>query len=258
MNSPHEPNATIVDREDVHDGLMLLRVAPDGGEFPPFRPGQFVSLGYRGDSGRLVKRSYSIGSSAHQRRQVELFIVRVDDGAFTAWLFDRRAGDRVWLSPRASGGFTLDAFPRGADFVFVSTGTAIAPGVSMLRTYGDDAPWRRAVVINGVRYVADFGYRAEIEARAARDPRVVYLPTVTREPADSGWGGLRGRVSELLAPARYRALAGAPLDPATCHVYLCGNPMMIEELEATLGARGFQRHTRRQIGNLHMEKYWTD
>ncbi len=261
MRYPLAYNATIVRRRDVHDGLMWLWVALDSGEFPVFKPGQFVSVGQIAQAGgrrELVKRSYSIGSSAHQRRDVELFVVRVDDGEFTAWLFERRAGDRVWLSPRASGGFTLDGFPRGADLVLVSTGTGIAPCASMLRTHGDDPPWRRAVVINGVRYAADFGYREELEARAQRDPDFLYLPMTTREPPDSGWRGMRGRVGDALEPGRYLSLVRAPLAPETCHVYLCGNPMMIEELEVALAARGFRKHTPRRAGNLHLEKYWTD
>lgn len=261
MRSPQDTNATIVLREDPNDGLMLLWIAPDGGEFPAFLPGQFVSIGHFTGSGTrraLMKRSYSIGSSAHERRHVELFVVHVDDGEVTAWLFEQREGDRVWLSPKASGGFTLEGFTRGADLVLVSTGTAIAPCVSMLRTHGADPPWRRVVVINGVRYAADLGYQDELEARAANDPSVVYLPMVTREPPDSDWRGMRGRVPEALEPERYRALVGAPLDPAHCHVYLAGNPAMIEELEVALTARGFRNHTRRHAGNLHMEKYWTD
>jgi ferredoxin--NADP+ reductase len=254
-------NATIARRDDLHRDLTVLTVAPDGGEFAPFQPGQFVSIGRivgAGDAVKLVKRAYSIGSSARERAAVELFLVHVDDGEFTSWIFEQRVGARVWLSPKASGGFTLEGVPRGSDLVLVSTGTAVAPYVSMVRTFGGDPPWRRAALLNGVRVAADLGYRAELEAKAARDPRFVYLPLVTREPADSDWRGLRGRVADLLAPDRFGSVAGFPLDPATTHVFLCGNPLMIEELEASLRARGFRKHTRHHPGNLHLEKYWTD
>jgi hypothetical protein len=33
---------------------------------------------------------------------------------------------------------------------------------------------------------------------------------------------------------------------------------MIAELEGTLTARGFRKHTRHHPGHLHLEKYWTD
>ena len=36
------------------------------------------------------------------------------------------------------------------------------------------------------------------------------------------------------------------------------DPDMIEELEQSLTARGFRKHTRLHPGTLHLEKYWTD
>lgn len=261
MTKPHAYNATIVRRDDLHQSLMVLAVAPDGGEFPPFLPGQFISIGRlreKDGAQELVKRSYSIGSSAHERTLVELFLVHVDDGEFTPWLFEQRAGARVWISPKASGGFTLEGVPPGRDLVLVSTGTAVAPYVSMVRTCGDDPPWRRVALINGVRHAADLGYRAELEAEARRDARFTYLPVVSREPAQSPWCGLRGRVGDVLAPDRFVHLAGFPLDPGSCHVFLCGHPLMIEDLESVLRERGFHKHTRHNPGTLHLEKYWNE
>lgn len=260
MPKPPRYNATIAARQLLHDDLMMLSIAPDGGEFAGFEPGQYVSVGRivtRAGRPQLVKRHYSIGSSARSRATIELFLVRVDDGEFTGWLFARKVGARVWLSPSALGGFTLDGVARDKDLVLVCTGTAVAPFVSMVRTYGDDPPWRRAVLINGVRHAVDLGYRAELESLAARDARFVYVPVATRERSPS-WRGKRGRVTELIADERFADLAGFDLSPDSCHVFVCGNPVMIEELEALLRALGFRKHTRAHPGNLHMEKYWTE
>ncbi|HEU4929925.1 MAG TPA: ferredoxin--NADP reductase [Candidatus Krumholzibacteria bacterium] len=262
MTPTHEYNATIVRRDDLHEGLAMLWIAPDSGEFAPFHPGQFVAVGRIVESppaGRvLVKRSYSIGSSANRRESVQLFVVHVDDGEFTSWLFAQRVGARVWLAPKASGGFTLQGFERGKNLALVSTGTAVAPYVSMYRTYLDDPPWDRIVIINGVRFVADLGFREELDAAAARDSRLVYIPTTTREPSGSPWIGLRGRVNDVMEPQQFRTLAGFDLVPSQCHVYICGNPSMIEDVEAMVVARGFKKHTPGHPGTLHMEKYWTD
>jgi ferredoxin--NADP+ reductase len=86
----------------------------------------------------------------------------------------------------------------------------------------------------------------------------VYLPITTREPGGSSWEGLRGRVQTVIEPERLRALAGVAPDPRECHVYLCGNPTMVEDMERELTERGFRKHTPRHPGNLHLEKYWTD
>jgi ferredoxin--NADP+ reductase len=260
MAQPQEHNATIIARQDLHESLCLLHIAPDHAPYPAFEPGQFVSIGSNlviDGVMQLVKRSYSIGSPATRLNHIELFVVHVDDGEFTSWLFAQREGARLWLSPRASGGFTLNGFTRGRDLVLVATGTGVAPFVSMYRTFRRDPPWRRIVIMNGVRHARDLGYREQLEQAAREDARLKYLPSVTRE-TDPSWTGLRGRVGEFLEPERYASLVGAPLSPDECHVYLCGNPDMIESLERVLTSRGFHKHTPRHPGNLHLEKYWTD
>lgn len=256
-----EYNASILARENLHEGLFYLWVCPDGGRVMPFEPGQFVSIGCfqdRPDSllPRLITRSYSIGSSAATRDALELFIVHVDDGELTSWLLEQPAGAPLWLSPRAAGQLTLNSVPTGKNLVLVSTGTGIAPYVSMFRTYRDDPPWRRIVIINGVRFERDLGYRDELEAAAASDERMTYIPLVSRESDDSLWPGLRGRVQAALDPGCFHQLTGFDLTPRDCHVFLCGNPEMVDGVEADLIDRGFRTHSRRDPGNVHVEKYW--
>jgi ferredoxin--NADP+ reductase len=86
---------------------------------------------------------------------------------------------------------------------------------------------------------------------------LIYLPTVTREPENAPWTGLRGRVHNLLQPQRYRELTGTELSPQQCHLFLCGNPAMIDEAELNLQRHGFvARDTKNPEGNLHFERYW--
>jgi len=257
MSRDLEYNATIVRRQDLHEGLFFMWVAPDGGEYPPFHPGQFVSIGHHDPrGGALIRRTYSIGSSAHKRESVELFIVHGEEGEFTSWLNQQPVGARLWLSPGASGGFTLDGFRAGRDLVLVATGTGVAPYISMYRTWRDTPPWRRIVLVHGARLAADLGYRRELEAVAERDPNFFYIPLVTREPGSSDWTGLRGRVQSALEADAFASLTGFPLDPDECHVFLCGNPGMVEDMETVLGGRGFRKHSAGHPGTLHLEKYW--
>jgi ferredoxin--NADP+ reductase len=46
------------------------------------------------------------------------------------------------------------------------------------------------------------------------------------------------------------------LNPERDHVYLCGNPGMIEEVEQLLTGNGYVVHSKKTPGNLHVEKYW--
>lgn len=155
------------------------------------------------------------------------------------------------MKPVAGGIFTLDEVPSGKDLVMVATGTRLGPYISMLRHFRGEHRWRKFVIIHGVRRVADLGYRGELEAAAKTDASVLYLPTVTRE----SWPGLRGRVEDVLFTGLYPHRVGAPLSPEQCHVFLCGNPEMVEAVESELVARGFRKHKRREPRNVHKEAY---
>jgi len=257
-------NATIVQRWDQNEYTSIFTVRPDSGACPPFEPGQFTTLGLidpdappKKDGRKpMILRAYSIASSPTVRETMEFYIILVDNGKLTPKLWKLREGDRLWLSPKISGEFTLDGVPADRDMVWVSTGTGIAPFVSMYRRYRGQNRWKRAVVINGCRLARDLGYVSEFERYAREDGNCVYLPTVTREPEGSDWKGLRGRVPLALEPQTYEKLVGAPLVPEQCHVFLCGNPQMIDDVEAMLLQRGFKTHKKRDPGNIHLERYW--
>ena len=265
-------NATVVARHDLNAYLSIVHVRPDSGAVPAFEPGQFATLGLprpprdeeiallrahgKQPRVRLVRRAYSIASAPTARDSLELFVILVQEGKLTPRLWEIEQGGRIWMSDEIKGEFTLAPVPPGRDLVMVSTGTGLAPFLSMYRTYRGTGRWRRFVLVHGVRQVDDLGYRAELEATAATDPDFHYIPIVSRATAADGWTGLHGRVQVLLDGDTYSRRVGAPLDPATCHVYLCGNPAMIDDMHAALEKRGFRAHSRQAPGNIHFERYW--
>lgn len=263
-------NATLIKREDLTDILSLVWVRPDTGMVPAFTPGQFFRLGLprgaapglpgaggtRAGRIRLTRRAYSVASSPTVTEAAEFFVVRIEEGKLTPRLWELLPGDRLWMDDEAKGEFRLELAPPGRDLVMVSTGTGIAPFMSMLRTYLGQRRWRRFVLINGTRRADELGYGAEVEALVRADPTVVYIPLVSREPPDSLWPGLRGRVQTVLEPQTYERLIRAPLDPEHGHVFLCGNPQMIDDVERLLETRGFRTDTHQQKGNIHFERYW--
>src|SRR5437868_5067545 len=76
----------------------------------------------------------------------------------------------------------------------ISTGTGLAPFLSMLRT---ETPWRRfrkVVLVHAVRYAYELTYREVIAATPAR-----YFTFVSREQAA---GSLAGRIPAAIADGR--------------------------------------------------------
>jgi ferredoxin--NADP+ reductase len=266
-------NATLVEREELTSELAVIRVRPDSG-VPDFKPGQYATLGLPPDPetqlgqeqlkkkglARFILRPYSIASSPLDKETIEFYLALVPDGAFTPLAWAMQEGDRIYMAPRCKGKFTLDDVPANRDFVAIATGTGLAPFMSMIKTYRETGRWRRFVVIHGTRFHQDLGYRAELEHLADNDPTITYIPTCSREPepaAEGDWFGLRGRVNVAVEKHTFEQLAGIPLSAEHCHVFLCGNPAMIDEMTEKLVAEGFVPKDREHPdGNLHFEKYW--
>jgi ferredoxin--NADP+ reductase len=255
-------NSTLIQRIEVTPDLLILRVKPDAG-VPEFKPGQYVALGLPGEAARypgampeaapqapdkLIKRAYSIGSSPTQREFLEFYIAVVPDGSLTARLAALKEGDRLFAQPKVTGTFTLEGLAPERNLVLVSTGTGLAPFMSMVRT---EAVWtgaRRITVVHGVRYPSDFAYADELSSYQQSGRGLVYLPIASR--AGDEYQGRKGRIQRL-----FEDQVVIP-DPAVDSVFLCGNPAMIEDLERYLTERGFVLHSKKTPGNLHVEKYW--
>jgi ferredoxin--NADP+ reductase len=254
-----EFNATLVYRQDLNDELSIVRVAYEAGPAPEFIAGQYATLGLPDPAdpqGKLIRRPYSIASSPTVREYLEFIIVRVIEGQLTPVLWTVEQGGKLWMDPKIRGTFTLNHAPADKDMLWICTGTGIGPFMAMLRQYRGQGRWRRLIIVHGVRRVEDMGYRQELEAAGRQDPDVLYIPLVSRPAPDSGWEGLVGRVQTVFQGDTYERLTGRALSPEDCCPFLCGNPEMVVSMIALLEQRGFREHTKRNPGNIFVERYW--
>ena len=103
-------------------------------------------------------------------------------------------------------------------------------------------------MVYGVRYEQDLAYLAELEKLKKKHSAFNYHHTVSR--ASDSWSGNKGYVQDLFKKDQ------VSLDSAKDHLMLCGNPAMIDDVVELLSARGFNEHTRKESGNIHLERYW--
>ncbi|MCK4873281.1 MAG: ferredoxin--NADP reductase [Phycisphaerales bacterium] len=267
-----ELNAIVIQKIDLAWGLMVLRVATDGSDLPAFTPGQFVVLGLPGSASRccgsdpdetriapdkLIRRAYSISSASVAREYMEFYISLVQSGELTPRLFDLKIGDHLWLGPKASGLFTLDSVPRDSNTILFSTGTGLAPYVSMVRSFLTHEPHRRLAIIHGARHSWDLGYHAELTSLQHISPDFAYIPVVSRpneEPVP--WTGRTGHVQSIWEQRALDDLWGFHPDLENTHVFVCGNPTMVDQTAEILKTEGYAEHSRKSPGNLHIERYW--
>ena len=214
-----------------------------------YEAGQFVNILIpEAPEHKALKRPYSIASSPIWNGFIDLCWKRVKGGIATNYLWTLKEGDKLTVQGPL-GRFTLRQ-PLPRNIIFVSTGTGIAPFISMLRTPSAWSANRKISILHGVRFPKDLGYRDEIVSmQSGRKDSLMYFPVVSREDGTS-WNGIRGHVQKLFSDGTIK------LDPAKDHVYLCGNPAMITDVETLLLANGYTEHKRKQPGNLHLEKYW--
>jgi ferredoxin--NADP+ reductase len=240
-------NARLVRRVDQTDDLAYFWVRFDG-EPTPFEPGQYMTIGVFAD-GKLVQRPYSVASPPVESADggYEFYVRLVPILRFTTLLWRLPVGHAMrMIGPK--GKFLLEPDDQRTH-LFVSTGTGIAPFISMIRQGQADRAPRRTVVVHGCSYVDELGYRDALETweRDGSYP-VRYIPTISRpnDPRNAGWTGRTGR-AEAVVGAVCKDLG---LRPERTVVYICGNPDMILNVESELMDRGFPEF------HVKKELYW--
>jgi ferredoxin--NADP+ reductase len=264
-------SAVVTARQEISPRLMILRVAAVGWQMPEFEPGQFAVLGLPGsaprcalslpeqspsDPGKLIRRAYSVASSSRTREYMEFYINLVTTGALTPRLFALNVGDRLWLSSKATGMFTLDQVPKDKHVIMVATGTGLAPYISMLTSELLCNSPRHFAVLHGAYHSWDLGYRSELLTLQYLCRNFTYVATIDRsEDEPVPWSGPTGWVQDLWRKGVVAQGWGFSPTPADTHVFLCGNPMMLEAMMSLLQGEGFREHSPKQAGEIHLERW---
>jgi ferredoxin--NADP+ reductase len=234
---------TVVENRQWTENLFSLRVE---GARPRFQAGQFVRIALD-IGGERIARAFSFVNTPDDPT-LEFYGVIVPQGPLSPRLARLKAGDALYVAPNPAGFLILSEIPDVETLWLISTGTGLAPFLSILRT---DAPWKRfrnVVVVHAARWANELTYRELIAATPAR-----YVSFVSREPAA---GSLAGRIPAAINDGRLEAAAGLKLAPQSSHVMLCGNPDMLKDVQAVLAARGLKKHRRRAPGHITVESFW--
>jgi ferredoxin--NADP+ reductase len=264
-----EYNGSVISREDINPFLTILGILPDMQPYV-FKAGQYTVVGLKAgeprvegstpekdpkENDKIIQRAYSIASS-NKSDQLEFYLALVSHGELTPRLFTLQPGDRVYVSTKATGVFTLDTVESGKSLLLMATGTGLAPYISMLRSDLDTLKNRKVVVLHGVRHSTDLGYKAELEEIASKNSNIFYMPVISQPAKDPSWTGLSGYLQEVLFSGVVEQKTGLKITPDNFDAFICGNPAMIEAVIAKLSAAGFILIKGRNPGTIHIEEYW--
>lgn len=214
-----------------------------------FANGQFVMIGLE-DQGKPLMRAYSI-ASPNYAEHLEFFSIKVQEGPLTSKLQKIQPGDQVLVSRKPTGTLLLSDLRPGKHLYLLSTGTGLAPFISLVQDPEAYERFEKVILVHGVRSVSELAY-AELLAKdlPAHEyfgsdvaDKLVYYPTVTREPFRN-----RGRLTDLIGSGRLFEDIGLPrLNPETDRAMVCGSPSMLKDCCELLDAHGLRMS--RHIGD---------
>jgi ferredoxin--NADP+ reductase len=221
-----------------------------------FDNGQFTMVGLEVD-GKPLMRAYSI-ASANYECDLEFFSIKVPSGPLTSRLQHLQKGDLILVGKRSSGTLVVDNLLPGKTLWLLSTGTGLAPFLSVIRDPSVYDRYERIVLTHTCRYVRELAYRDyitqtlpghEFLGDAVRD-KLIYYPSVTREAFMN-----HGRITERIETGRlFDDLEVAPFCAERDRLMLCGGTPMLRDMRALLEGYGLEEGCQSAPGHYVVER----
>lgn len=196
-----------------------------------FENGQFVMVGLMVD-GKPLMRAYSV-ASANWEEHLEFFSIKVPDGPLTSRLQHLKVGDEVLISRKPTGTLICSDLNSGKNLYLLSTGTGIAPFLSITKDPDVYEQFEKVILIHGVRYQKDLAYydrftnelpNHEYLGEMVRE-KLIYYPIVSRENYIH-----HGRLTDLMRSGKlFDDIGLPPISPEHDRGMICGSPAMLRD-----------------------------
>ncbi|GAA4424789.1 ferredoxin--NADP reductase [Acidovorax lacteus] len=225
-----------------------------------FSNGHFTMIGLRVD-GKPLLRAYSIVSPNYEEH-LEFLSIKVPDGPLTSRLQHIQVGDTIVVGKKPTGTLLIDYLLPAKRLYMVSTGTGLAPFLSIIRDPETYEKFEEVVLVHGVREVKELAYHDYITQELPQheflgemvSQKLKYYPTVTREPYKH-----QGRVTTIIENGQLARDLGLPaLNPAEDRVMICGSPEMLRDLKRMMEERGFKEGNTTKPGDFVIERAFAE
>lgn len=225
-----------------------------------FKNGHFTMIGLETE-GRPLMRAYSI-ASANYEEQLEFFSIKVPDGPLTSRLQTIKPGDDILLSTKPTGTLLLDNLLPGRNLYLISTGTGLAPFMSIIKDPETYEQFGKVILTHGCRFEEELVYQDTINHSLPNNPyfgeqireQLIYYPTVTREPYKN-----TGRLTDLLRSGKLASdVSLPPINPDIDRFMICGSPSMLKETCSILDGNGFKEARRGNLGHYVVERAFVE
>jgi ferredoxin--NADP+ reductase len=225
-----------------------------------FSNGHFTMIGLRVNEKPLL-RAYSI-VSANYEEHLEFLSIKVADGPLTSRLQHIKVGDKIIVGRKPTGTLLIDYLLPGKRLFLLSTGTGLAPFMSIVHDPETYEKFEQIILVHGVRQKDELAYHDLLVEHLPEheilgdmvSSQLRYYPTVTREAYRN-----MGRVTDLMQTGKmFEDLGIPPLDPAEDRVMICGSPGMLKDLKLMLEGEGFKEGNTSRPGDFVIERAFAE
>ena len=225
-----------------------------------FSNGHFTMIGLKVNDKPLL-RAYSI-VSANYEEHLEFLSIKVPDGPLTSRLQHIKVGDTIVVGKKPTGTLLIDYLLPAKRLYMLSTGTGVAPFLSLIRDPETYEKFEEVILVHGVREVKELAYHEYITQELPQHEflgemvtkQLKYYPTVTREPFKN-----QGRVTTVIENGQLARDLGLPaLNPAEDRVMICGSPEMLRDLKHMMEERGFNEGNTTKPGDFVIERAFAE
>ena len=215
----------VVERVDESpDCRSFFLTFPDGTPLPPFRPGQYITVGLPSADGQpILSRCYSL-SDAPDPRYWRITVKRVPGGQISNRLHDEcQPGDALLV--RAPGGKFVPSLSEDRPLVMVAAGVGITPMVSMIRYCLTWQPRRPLVLYYQLRSGEHAPFLAALRLWQDQHP-MLRVVTCFSQPRPGDTPDFKGRLNARLVRDHVEALDG--------QFFICGPDVFMKSIRHNL------------------------
>ncbi len=249
---------TVIDVHHWSDRLFTIKTTRDPSL--RFRNGEFAMMGMEVD-GKPLLRAYSMASSNYED-YLEFYSIKVQDGPLTSRLQHIKIGDELLVSKKPTGTLLWDHLRPGKHLWMLSTGTGLAPFLSIIKDPDVYENFEKVILVHGCRFINELTYQ-ELITHQLQDneyfgdsvkDKLIYYPAVTREPFKN-----YGRITTLLKSGKLIEDTGMPtLSVNDDRFMLCGSPGMLESISEILDEMGFKETRKSDFREYVIERAFVE
>ncbi len=224
-----------------------------------FKNGEFAMIGLEVENKPLL-RAYSIASPNHED-YLEFLSIKVPNGPLTSKLQHIKLKDEILINSKSTGTLVCDYLLPGRNLFLLSTGTGLAPFMSIIRDPETYEKFNKVILTHTVREVKELAYKDFLENlnndqlySEITKGNFLYFNSVTRENFER-----TGRITTWINENKLTNYLNIEnFDPKLDRVMICGSEDMTFDLKTLFEKKGSSEGSTQIQGGFVIEKAFAE